>query len=61
MDKKVTFSMNENDAEKIKKISAKLDVTQVDIFRAGIKLILKMKVADRQKLLVKKAIPVSKA
>ena len=54
MDKKVTFSLTEQDAEGVKKLADKLSITQVDIFRAGIKLVLKMKVADQKAFFKKK-------
>ena len=61
MDKKVTFSMSASDAEQIKKLAEKLDIAQVEIFRAAIKTLLKMKVADQKALLVKQAKPAPKA
>ena len=48
MGKKVTFEIDENDAEKIKKLAEKLDVSQVEIFRTGLKLVLKMKVTEQE-------------
>ena len=50
MRKRVTFEIDEKDAEGIKKLSEKLGTPQAEIFRTGIKLILKMKVADQKTL-----------
>ena len=54
MNKKLTLSMTESDGEAVKKLAEKLEIPQVDIYRAAIKLILKMKVADQTALLTKK-------
>ena len=54
MGKKVTFAIDEKDAEGIKKLAEKLDVSQVEIFRTGLKLVLKMKVAEQKALFKKK-------
>ena len=53
MGKKVTFEIDEKDAESIKKLAEKLSVAQAEVFRTGLKLVLKMKVAE-QKALFKK-------
>ena len=54
MGKKVTFEIDEKDAEGIKRIAEKLGVSQVEIFRAGLKLVLKMKVTEQKTLFKKK-------
>ncbi len=50
MKKRVTFEIDESGAEGIKKLAAKLDIPQAEIFRTGVKLILKMKVAEQKTL-----------
>ena len=55
MKKRVTFEIAEKDAESIKKLAEKLDESQAEIFRTGLKLILKMKVAEQTALFKKKA------
>ena len=52
--KRVTFEIDEKDAESIKKLAEKLDESQAEIFRTGLKLILKMKVAEQTALFKKK-------
>ena len=54
MDKKVTFSFDEKDAEGVKKLAEKLNISQADVFRTTIKLIFKMKVADQKELFMRK-------
>ena len=54
MGKNVTFAIDEKTAEGIKKLAEKLDVSQVEIFRTGLKLVLKMKVTEQKALFKKK-------
>ena len=54
MKKRVTFEIDEKDAESIKKLAEKLDVPQAEIFRTGLNRILKMKVAEQVALFKKK-------
>ena len=51
--KRITFEIDEKDAEGVKRLAEKLGVPQAEVFRAGVRLVLKMKVAE-QKVLFKK-------
>ena len=52
--KKVSCTFEEKDVESVKTLAEKYDVPQAVLYRAGVKLILKMKVADQKALLKKK-------
>lgn len=54
MKKRVTFAIDEKDAEGVKKLAEKLDVSQVEIFRTGLKRVLKLKVTEQKTLFKKK-------
>ena len=53
MGKKVTFEIDEQSTEGVKKLAEKLKISQVEIFRTGIKLVLKMKVAEQKAMFQK--------
>ena len=54
MKMRVTFEIDGKAAESIKKLAEKLDVPQAEIFRTGVKRILKMKVSEQVALFKKK-------
>ena len=54
MKNQITFQVDEKAAEEIRKLAQKLDISLSEICRAGVNLILKMKVADQKALLKKK-------
>ena len=52
--KRVGCMLDEKDVENVKKLAEKFDVPQAVVYRVGVKLILKMKVAEQKALLKKK-------
>ena len=52
--KRVTYTFDEKDVENVKKVAEKFDVPQAEVYRVGVKLLLKMKVAEQTALFKKK-------
>ena len=54
MKKRTTIVIDEKDAESVKKLAERFGVPQTEVFRAGVKLVLKMKVSEQTALFKKK-------
>ena len=52
--KSFSVTIDEKDMESVKKLAEKFDVPQAAVYRAGVKLVLKMKVAEQTALFKKK-------
>ena len=52
--KRAAFMLDEKDVENVKKLAEKFDVPQAVVYRAAVKLVLKMKVTEQKKLFKKK-------